>query len=162
MNRYGTQPGVIAPIPAVAIPYLTRLIEFIQGLSPVMAGCRFEFSPHWGTRIQGEASWLEETAPGAAIFPVRIRIALTAPGSRPYPTRESYVPELEPLQINSWEEELLLVLAHEMRHGEQFLTQLGPSLKWDAHAMEVDAESFAYVALGCWRNHQKYFTKKAA
>lgn len=65
-----------------------------------------------------------------------------------FPYKDQHVPELPPVTINTWEEEVLLVLAHELRHIDQFWS-------WDqindGHLIEVDAERFAIEVLEKWR-----------
>lgn len=65
------------------------------------------------------------------------------------PNRQQYVPELEPVQVNTWAEEALLVIAHELRHIVQFWD---PDIDLDQHEMEVDAEAFAIETLNAWRS----------
>lgn len=56
-----------------------------------------------------------------------------------YPVWSKYIDEAGPVQFNSWEEELVFVLAHELQHIEDFWKKPG----MDAHTLEVRAEHMA-------------------
>lgn len=83
------------------------------------------------------------------VTPSAIRLWLYEPGTHVYPRIERHVEELEAVVLSSWEEEVLLVLAHELRHIDQFWDE-----EWDGddHAGEVDAEAFAIQVLKDWRS----------
>lgn len=70
-----------------------------------------------------------------------------------YPIKTMHVPEVGVVELQSWDEEVLFVMAHEFRHADQFLSA-GPFEDDDAliHAAEVDAERFAYGLLLEWRH----------
>lgn len=65
----------------------------------------------------------------------------------PYPTRE--VPTVPYMNVTSWEEELVLVAAHELRHAEQLLA--GTYAKDEVIEAETDAELFAGMVLDAYR-----------
>lgn len=87
--------------------------------------------------------------------PSLIKIWITGNGK--YPRQDSYVPEVV-LTFHDFEEELLCVLAHEMRHIDQFWTSLRRVYGQEA---EVDAEKFAARILELWRA-QKIRTARIA
>lgn len=64
-----------------------------------------------------------------------------------YPRRSTHVEEVGEVTFNSWQEEFLFVLAHEVKHIDQFWTQ-----PMEEHAAEVDAERFAVNVLASYRN----------
>jgi len=66
-----------------------------------------------------------------------------------YPRRTTHVREVGSVRLDSWQEELVLVLAHELRHVEQFATW--PPRKLMKRAMEDDAERFAVMVLERFR-----------
>lgn len=67
-----------------------------------------------------------------------------------YPRKDMYVPEVV-VTFHDFEEELLYVLAHEMRHIDQFWTSLR---RVYGHEAEVDAERFALRVLNLWREQK--------
>lgn len=85
---------------------------------------------------------------GTCTEPSLVIIRLSDEDPRHYPHQQQVVPELEPVTINSWIEEVLLVIAHELRHIAQFWD---PDFNEDPHMMEVDAEAFAIETLNAWR-----------
>jgi hypothetical protein len=129
------------------------MIEFLQVLVPMAALARFEFEPRvpQAQKIVGETN-----KTGSRTFPALVKLWLTDPAEHRYPRVEHYVKRLEPILIQSWQEELVLVLAHEMRHVEQFYTELGKRLEAIGKLeIEVDAEQFAYRALEIWRKSRQ-------
>ena len=78
-----------------------------------------------------------------------------------YPQATQYLPELMPTFIlRSWEEEVLLTLAHELRHVEQFWLQPEVECDADFHSpqsqmMELDAETFGQSVVLKWRGMLK-------
>lgn len=79
-----------------------------------------------------------------------IYIKLWVSAKMRYPHTTSHVPAVPAVQLNSWQEEFILVAAHELRHAYQMgsgvFQALGP-----AYA-EVDAERYAERVLERYRN----------
>ncbi len=144
---------------------LETLIDFIQAMLPSSSVARFEFLDQLPEKsgTSGQASRDNGEGPPVA-FPGLVEIWVAPQGRGSFPRLDQYVPDLMPILLRSWEEELVLVLAHELRHIEQFYTDLGTDM--DSRAMEVDAETFAYEALRLWRarrpDRRCRTTKKAA
>lgn len=67
-----------------------------------------------------------------------------------YPKQDSYVPQVV-VVFQDFEEEFLYVLAHEMRHIDQFWTSLKSIKGYEA---EVDAEKFALKVLNLFRKNK--------
>lgn len=88
--------------------------------------------------------------------PSLIKIWVTAHDN--YPRQDSYVPEVV-VTFHDFEEELLYVLAHEMRHIDQFWTSLRRVF---GHEAEVDAERFALRVLNLWRDEKFKMAQVAA
>lgn len=66
-----------------------------------------------------------------------------------YPHLTQYVSELPPIMVRSFEEELVLVLAHELRHAIQF--SLGLQRTLSPKEMEIDAEAAGYSMVEAYR-----------
>lgn len=80
---------------------------------------------------------------------------------RPYPTRQHNPATIKSshdgcpwVELSSWEDELVLVLAHELRHVEQFM-KFSPSaaVADDDGTFEVDAEVLAVNICNSWREN---------
>lgn len=99
-----------------------------------------------GVMSYGEASMNAETGASLAV-PSLVEVWVSQPWASNYPLPQQYVPELPQIWLQDWSEEVLLVIAHELRHIVQFWE--GDNL--DAYAMEVDAEAFAIETLYAWR-----------
>jgi hypothetical protein len=129
---------------------LERMVAFVQGLLPKTAAARFAFLPReeGGTKTTGQA---EDDEPQP--FPCLVTVWVTAPGVRLFPAREQYVPFLPPVLLRSHEEEVMLVLAHEMRHVHQFMSH-AEYVNHQHIQLEEDAEEFAYQALFLWRQRR--------
>lgn len=78
-----------------------------------------------------------------------IGITLRISRDMAYPHQTQYVRELPPMMVRSFEEELVLVLAHELRHAIQF--SLGLQTKLSAKEMEIDAEAAGYSMVEAYR-----------
>lgn len=76
---------------------------------------------------------------------------------RLYPHYQHFLPETPRVRLGSWEEETLLLIAHELRHIVQFWNIGLCSLS--SHESEVDAENFAVMVLRQWR-HLKSLEKR--
>ncbi len=63
-----------------------------------------------------------------------------------YPRTSLHIEEVGPVIFNTWEEEVLFVLAHEQAHVDQFWTKPLPE-----HEAEVEAERFAVQVLKHYR-----------
>lgn len=121
------------------------MVDFIQALLPNSCTAHFIFhdrEPEYRC-ITGLAT---DSFP--VPFPHRVELWLTKPGARQFPAWEQYVPELPMALLMNHSEEILLVLAHELRHVHQFNSSSEfPS----GSSLEPDAEQFAYQALFLWR-----------
>ena len=93
-----------------------------------------------------------------ALYPTRVDLWLTPHNPARYPSVQQYLPETPKVTVRSWEEEVLLVIAHELKHVKQFWTDFDCS---DQHGMEVDAEGFAIQTLMRWRQLQRPTLKAA-
>lgn len=67
--------------------------------------------------------------------------------TKPYRTRE--VDTVPYMSVRSWEEEVVLVAAHELRHAEQILAHTYSTA--EELAAETDAELFAGMVLDAYR-----------
>lgn len=75
-------------------------------------------------------------------------------GDRKFPYATQYLPEVPPQTIETWQEEFVLVLGHELGHVRQFLDQIEIS----EYEAEVDAERQGYRALAYWKKFKKELT----
>lgn len=82
---------------------------------------------------------------------IEVRLYLSKGKTYPYATR--YVVGLPPLLISSFVEEVVLVLAHEMRHAVQFDTGIWQNLS--DYELELDAECAGYSVLDSWRTSKR-------
>lgn len=91
-------------------------------------------------------------------------IVLQVSRNRSYPVKDTYCdekdkPYAEEVTIHSWDEEFVLILAHELRHIDQFFCINGNGLS--ERQMEEDAEKFAIKVLSSYRKtRRKPLTKK--
>ncbi len=74
-----------------------------------------------------------------------------------YPKISQYVQEVPAIRLNSWEEEWLVVISHEMAHVQDFWNETFQDTEQGRYDAEVAAESFAVKLLGLYRAQQ---TKK--
>lgn len=81
-----------------------------------------------------------------------IGITLNISNDMSYPHVTQYVKGLPPMVVNSFEEELVLVLAHEMRHAVQFSTGMN---FFSVRELETDAEISGYAMLEAYRKGKK-------
>lgn len=72
-------------------------------------------------------------------------IVLSFPQRSCYPFDTQHVREVPTMTINNFEEELVLVLAHELRHVDQFF--LGTITEHNRYEAEIDAEKHAIATL---------------
>jgi hypothetical protein len=102
-------------------------------------------------QIIGGYSWKFDPQVGdlALVAPSLVKMTLSA--AERYPRCSEHVPEVGPIEFQTWEEEFLLVLAHELRHVDQFW---GERIT-DAHKAEVDAERFALRSLQRYRKRSR-------
>jgi hypothetical protein len=86
-----------------------------------------------------------------------IRMTLSR-GLGRYPRKTTHVDEVGTILLESWEEEVVLVLAHELRHIEQF----SEGKQYEYYEAEVDAERFGLKVLQQYRVAQSRFATRAA
>lgn len=98
---------------------------------------------------------LAETTGLATIVGPKTLVTLKL-ASRKYPYRSRYVKELPSITVGSWQEEFVLVLAHELAHADQFYHDIYSEA--EEHLSEVDAESQAYAVREHWLNFKKALT----
>lgn len=128
---------------------LELMVGFVEGLLPAAAASRLQVLQNTGGRkVSGQA---EDGEPGP--FPCLVTLWVAPLEARTYPAKEQYVPYLPAITVFSQEEELLLVLAHELRHCHQFLNKAEFGEKTSPF-LEEDAETFAYEALFLWRQRR--------
>jgi hypothetical protein len=63
------------------------------------------------------------------------------------------------VRFESWQAEFVMVLAHELRHIDQFA--LGAFMRGQELEAEIDAEVFAAAVLEAWRESTRYLTQVA-
>lgn len=116
------------------------IVEFVDKRVPGHRSTVLLLMDHHDPRrtTTGE-SWRGLSAP-------MVHLALGA-GVR-YPRSTCHVPEVGAVRLRSWHEEVAFVLAHELRHVEQFLRG---TFEEDEHGAEVDAEQFAVHVLNQYR-----------
>lgn len=118
---------------------LMPVLDFMCKRAPTSAEIMLK-DQAWGLFSGGYAT--KEPAPAATIWMSRALI---------YPCVSQHVPEVAPVTVHSFEEELVLVLAHEIRHLSQFNDIPRHFTTADAHAAEIDAEWFASKTLKAWK-----------
>lgn len=84
---------------------------------------------------------------GRAKVTDRPRIALRLSRGLAYPFKTHECDEVGLIEVRSFEEELVLVLAHELEHVAQFVE----GRNTDRRQMEVGAEFMGLIALQDWR-----------
>lgn len=89
---------------------------------------------------------------GRAHFPSLVEVYVSQGLS--YPTVSDVVPGIHPAIVRSWEEEFVLVLAHELRHLDQFHN--GSFLASERALAEIDAETVARSVLRAYRRQKSY------
>jgi len=93
------------------------------------------------------------------VEPSLVRLWLSK--GRQYPTTTHYLPEVGTVQLRSWDEEFVYVLAHELQHIADFwggeLTAADLDGQWMGHHLEVRAEKYAVKTLRAWRAANKTF-----
>lgn len=135
LNHSGRKTSVLRP--------LARFVASHCKCS-VMAHLLLIDTPQY-VHMNGHAWKREGGDPGA---PSRVSIAF---GSNEYP--KTTVQAGITTTVSCWEEEFVLVLAHELRHVDTFWSKEGPP-----HNYEEDAEEFAHGILAEYRNliHSDY------
>ncbi len=68
-----------------------------------------------------------------------------------FPRYDQHVQELAKIVLFNWEEEVLLVIAHEFRHIHQMWCEPALESVTNSYEAEVDAERFAVDTLKAWR-----------
>ena len=114
-------------------PYLAKLVVSQRPSTIFGTGRAYATNPN-----------LTETDMGS---PSLVQVNL-ASGS--YPKKSMLILELGVVTVNSWEEEFVLILAHELRHIDQIYT--GSHAADEVDAAEYDAESCAIALLSVFRN----------
>lgn len=114
----------------------------------------------WDGEVTGGYSWkrpsraeLREKMPGTKL-PSKAApslVKLDIPHNVRYPRTSYHVREVGMVRFKSWDEEVVFVLAHELRHIDQFYTRVLTD-----HLAEVDAEKFAVSVLRDYRKHKKH------
>lgn len=84
---------------------------------------------------------------GKARIADKPRVALQLSRGLRYPFKTHECDEVGDIEIRSFSEELVVVLAHELEHVSQFIE----GRNTDRHQMEVGAEFMGLVALQEWR-----------
>lgn len=137
-----------------------RLLDFVVPLAPAAALARIEILPGVPGKLSGGLAYKFHPATPDPLAPSLIQLWVSPAGCRFWPHEEQHVPELSPFWVESWEEHLLLVVAHECWHVVDFWN--GDLSPVDAvHELEIRAESFAIETVKAWRKrHQK--TQRAA
>jgi hypothetical protein len=100
--------------------------------SNMASGATYRLNPH-----------IQETLAA----PILIEIYIN--GDTVYPFKDRHTPETPLVILNSLEEELVLVISHEMHHVEQLLSWNIPNTE---KKIEIEAELFAIKMLEEWRN----------
>jgi hypothetical protein len=115
----------------------------------------------WTSRapVGSRNSYAPGTGPGThdPVIPAWVEIKLRHREYGPYLSQ--HVPELPPVLIHTWQEEVLVVLAHEFRHIEQMWGRCIPHTATTSHGMEIDAEQFAIQVLTDWRRKSLRFPR---
>lgn len=121
-----------------------KLLTYMEGILPQAATARFELKLRLEDQcVGGRASNNQEGA-----WPHLVELELPAV-TREYPLLERVIPSLPCIELHSFEEEVLLVLAHELRHVAQYLD--AGAMTWTQDEREYDAETYAYDVLERWR-----------
>lgn len=99
----------------------------------------------------GGQAWKHRPDVGALslVAPSLVDVQVGRAALYPYVTR--HVDEVGDIKVASWEEEFVLVVAHELFHVDQFWTEAFSS----EHAAEVDAERRAKRTLQQYRTHTR-------
>lgn len=129
---------------------LRAFVSFIVKRSPNSVLAKVSVEMGQQQRTTGGIAFLED--PHRAYDPSAPSLVeiLTSDPMSFIPHDEKYVDILEGIRVETWEEEVFLTLAHELRHIAQFWPEKSdPTL--DAYMMEVDAEAFAIQTLAEWR-----------
>lgn len=85
----------------------------------------------------------------ASTLPGLIRMWLPTGQTEGYPKKSQFIKDLPPIILDTWEEEFVLVLAHELRHLDQFNLNRYKASQLDE--AEKDAESFGYSIVELYR-----------
>lgn len=123
--------------------HLQTLIEFVSAYVPEADQVILGLSDHCevGKMTQGLTA---RESPGR---PILVTMGLSH--NLPYPHTTRHVPALPAVRVTSWEEEFVLVLAHELRHAAQIAHRSYLKSEW--YDAEVDAERFAYSVLDAFQ-----------
>ncbi len=150
LQRYKSGMRIVNESSSTKLKTIRKLVKFVEK--------RFRFSyfaylhlcdkdPNWGNMIGGTADKLSGTEFAILNFtPSVVILWLHEKSNAPFGT--THRKSLGKVIINSWEEEFVLVLAHELRHIDQFWGASFPK------HYEVDAERFAIGVLNEYRVSQ--------
>lgn len=133
---------------AISLKEAKRLVSFIGKYCKYNALATIRFLEHDKPTCGGLAYQLSPDESFDASAPSLVKIWIG--NGKTYPRRDSYVPEITVTFYNV-EEEILYVLAHEMRHIDQFWSTIRFV---GGHPAELDAERFAVKVLDLWRREQ--------
>lgn len=125
-----------------------HLVKFVAQHSEFAAVSRLILNQSLDTAMRGLA-----TMDGLDLY-----VEIWLPVTRAYPVISHHLDKLKPETLYSWEEEFVLVLAHELRHIEQFYT--GSYFQMTSLQAEYDAESVGLGVLDRFR--VKEVLKRAA
>lgn len=95
----------------------------------------------------GGKAYKKDPRGAAADRPSLVALWLPTPDQQ-YPKTLHHVAEVGPIQVWSWEEEVTVVLAHELRHIDQFWDKELFFSTAEEHEAEVDAETNGVRVLG--------------
>jgi hypothetical protein len=118
---------------------LQAVLDFLRESAPTLADVTLR-DQAWGRFSGGYATKLP--------FP---SITIWLSRSLAYPCITCHVPEVGAISVSDFEEEVVLVLAHELRHVLHFTGKPRRYTTANAGAAEVDAERFAAKMLKGWR-----------
>lgn len=124
---------------------LRPLISFVRSqFSAAVRGCHLRIER---TQFEGKLS-----GGIAQDFPDHQRVVIKLAEGALFPclTHHPVVDDVGTIRLDSWEEDFIFVLAHELQHIEQFVTNRYPR-ELTVHQAEVEAEEMAYEVLLRWR-----------
>lgn len=127
---------------------LTQIAEFAARYTQYSALATVRFTDGAdGHKLTGGYAYKQrpDVSELSLVAPSLVKIILGR--GRKYPRGTSHVDSLGIIKLESWDEEVLFVLAHELRHIDQFWSMTFT----DEDAAELDAERFAIKVLKTWR-----------
>lgn len=128
---------------------LRPLISFVRSqFAPVVRRCELSIVPAEQPKLSS-AGLAKRRSDGSHL----VTIYLAGEGVFPCLTKHPKVDDVGHIRLNSWEEEFIFVLAHELMHIAQFSAGTYPD-KLNEHQAEVEAEEMGYEVLLRWRRAQ--------